>query len=104
VATGGKDQGSLARNIPRRLAALVPKCKASDYDYIIFDLPPVSQTSFAQRLGAFMDIVLFVAESEKTHIQAAKEAVSMLKESKARVGAVLNKRRSYIPGWLHQEL
>src|SRR5262249_42724689 len=42
------------------LSHLMPKLKASDYDYIIFDLPPVSQTSSTPRFSGYMDIVLLV--------------------------------------------
>src|SRR5208282_4206762 len=31
-------------NIPKYVTQMVPKLRASDYDYIIFDMPPVSQT------------------------------------------------------------
>ena len=44
----------------------MPKLKASQYDYIIFDMPPVSQTSMTARLSGLMDMVLLVIESEKT--------------------------------------
>ena len=44
----------------------MPKFKASDYDYIIFDMPHVSQTSVTPRLAGLMDMVLFVIEAEKT--------------------------------------
>ena len=37
--------------LPRVLATLVPKIKASNYDYIIFDLPPVTQTRNGVRLA-----------------------------------------------------
>jgi len=36
---------------PKRFASLMPKLKASDYDYIIFDMPPVTQTSMTPRLA-----------------------------------------------------
>jgi len=34
---------------PSDLQASMPKLKASDYDYIIFDMPPVTQTSMTPR-------------------------------------------------------
>ena len=84
-------------------ASLMPKLKASDYDYIIFDLPPVSQTSMTPRMGRLMDMVLLVIESEKTSQDVVKRASSLLAESQANVSTVLNKTRTYIPTWLHQE-
>ena len=52
----------------------MPKLKASDYDYIIFDMPPVSQTSVTARLAGLMDMVLLVIESEKTDRDVVQQA------------------------------
>jgi len=90
--------------LPSRFATLVPKFKASHYDYIIFDMPPVSQTSVTPRLSGFMDMVLLVVESEKTNQDVVKRANALLAESKANVRAVLNKTRTYVPARLQPEL
>lgn len=94
----------LPRVLPKRFASLVPKMKASDYDYIIFDMPPVMQTSVTARLSAFMDMVLVVIESEKTGREVVQRAQSLLHESRANVATVLNKHRAYVPKKLSQEL
>jgi Mrp family chromosome partitioning ATPase len=93
----------LQRVLPKRFASLVPKLKASDYDYIIFDMPPVSQTSMTSRLAGLMDMTLLVIESEKTDRDAVQQAKALLSLSKTTVGAVLNKTRRYIPARLHRE-
>jgi Mrp family chromosome partitioning ATPase len=93
----------LSRILPQRFTKLVPKLKASDFDYIIFDMPPVSQISVTPRLAGFMDMVLLVVESEKTDRDVVQRATALLAESKAHVGVVLNKTRSYVPSRLHQE-
>ena len=49
-----------------RLNGVAPGLKASDYDYIIFDMPPGTQTSPTPRLARYMDLALLVLESEKT--------------------------------------
>ena len=103
VVTEDLKSDELPRILPRRFAALVPKLKASDFDYIIFDLPPVSQTSITSRLARFMDMVLLVVESEKTSLGVVQQANSWLAESGATVGAVLNKTRAYVPAQLHQD-
>jgi len=90
--------------VPARLSALMPRLQASDYDYIIFDMPPINQLSVTPRIAKFMDIVLLVIESEKTDREIVKRAVALLAESKPNLGAVLNKRRSYVPKILQQEL
>jgi Mrp family chromosome partitioning ATPase len=80
----------------------VPKLKNSDYDYVIFDMPPVSQISITPRGAGFMDMVLLVVESEKTDREVVKRAAAMLAESKANVSAILNKNREYVPHRLQQ--
>jgi hypothetical protein len=95
--------GVLPANLPRKLSALMPKLKASEYDYIIFDMPPVNQTSATARLSGLMDMVLLVIESEKTNQDVVKRVIKLLAGSKAAVSTVLNKSRNYIPARLHQE-
>ena len=96
-------QDKLSRILPQRFTKLVPQLKASNFDYIIFDMPPVSQISITPRLAGFMDMVLMVIESEKTDRELVQRATALLAQSKAHVGAVLNKTRSYVPSKLHQE-
>ena len=93
----------LPANLPKKLSALMPKLRASQYDYIIFDMPPVNQTSATARLSGLMDQVLLVIESEKTSQDVVKQVTKLLDESKANVSTVLNKTRTYIPLQLHQE-
>lgn len=93
----------LAMVLPKRFSHLVPKFKASDYDYIIFDMPPVTPTSATPRLASHMDITLLVLESEKTGQHSAKRATALMRESRANVAAVLNKHRSHVPASMAQE-
>jgi uncharacterized protein involved in exopolysaccharide biosynthesis/Mrp family chromosome partitioning ATPase len=90
--------------LPKRFAHLVPKMKASDYDYIIIDMPPVTQTTVTARLAGFMDMVLLVVESEKTGQEILKRTHSLLNESRPNMAAILNKHRPYVPSKYAQEL
>ena len=101
----GQEPGGekLSRILPGRFNKLVPKLKASNFDYIIFDMPPVSQISITPRLAGFMDMVLLVLESEKTDRDLVQRATALLAESKAHVGAVLNKTKTYVPPSLYQD-
>jgi Mrp family chromosome partitioning ATPase len=103
VAKELPEDDRLPRVLPKRFSHLLPKMKASDFDYIIFDMPPVSQISITPRLARFMDMVLLVIESEKTDRDVAKHVATMLSESKTNVGIVLNKNRSDLPRQLRQE-
>ena len=94
----------LSRLLPQRFAKLLPHLKSSDFDYIIFDMPPVSQISITPRLAGFMDMVLLVVESEKNSREGVQRASALLAESNAHVGAVMNKTKNYVPNWVHEEL
>ena len=98
------DNDKLPRILHKRFSSLMPKLRASDYDYIIFDMPPVSQISPTTRVARFMDMVFMVVEAEKTDREVVKRATALLAESKARVGVVLNKSHTYVPRRLQQEL
>lgn len=92
----------LPRILHKRFSSLMPKLKASDYDYIIFDMPPMSQISPSSRVARFMDLVLLVVESEKTDRDVARRAGEMLAQSTPNVSIVLNKTRTYVPRRLDQ--
>jgi uncharacterized protein involved in exopolysaccharide biosynthesis/Mrp family chromosome partitioning ATPase len=98
---GGDDK--LAQVLPTRFNHLMPKLKASDYDYIVFDMPSVTQTSATPRLASHMDLALLVLESEKTSQHAAARASALMREARVNVAAVLNKQRSHMPAALSQE-
>jgi Mrp family chromosome partitioning ATPase len=89
--------------LPKRFSHLVTKLKASDYDYIILDMPPVTEVSVTPRLAKFMDMVLLVVEAGKTNQDRAQRAATLLTESRANVGVVMNKCRSYVPKSLCHE-
>lgn len=93
----------LTRNMPQRFSKLVPKLKASDFDYIIFDMPPISQISITPRLAGFMDMVLMVVESEKTDRDLVQRATALLSGARTHVGIVLNRTKRYVPARLHQD-
>lgn len=103
VVNGNANNEALPHALPKRFTALVPKLKASDYDYIIFDMPVICPTSVTSQLVRFMDLTLLVVESEKTSREIVEHANAWLTEVGATVGVVLNKTRQYVPGRLHQE-
>lgn len=102
VAAPSSNGDRIALMLPHQFRHLVPQLKASDFDYIIFDMPPVSQISITPRLAGFMDMVLLVMESEKTRLDVVQRATELLSESRAPIGAVLNQSRSCVPSFLHQ--
>jgi uncharacterized protein involved in exopolysaccharide biosynthesis/Mrp family chromosome partitioning ATPase len=103
AAAGSMRDEELPQVLPKRFAGLISKIRGSDYDYIIFDMPPVAETTMTFRAARHMDMLLLVIEAEKTNQDVVKRVVSLLAESKANVSVVLNKTQSYIPSRLHQE-
>ena len=104
LATADDLKDGVHKVMSRRFNHLVPKMKASDYDFIIFDLPPVSATSITPRLAGFMDLVLEVVEAEKTNRDTAKKAAAVLSEVQPNVSVVVNKYQKKLPAWLDQEV
>ena len=82
---------------------LMPNLKASDFDYIIFDMPPLSQTSPTLGMAGFMDKILLVVEAEKNGRETVKRGYEALIAGRDNVSVVFNKARSYTPEWLHSD-
>jgi polysaccharide biosynthesis transport protein len=85
---------------PRTFYNMVPRFQSSDFDYVIFDMPPMDESSSALAVARFMDKVLMVVESEKNHRDTVVRSYSDLRRANVNVSAVLNKTRSYTPKWL----
>jgi Mrp family chromosome partitioning ATPase len=103
VVSANNAGDKVKRVLPRKFSHFMPKLMASDYDYVIFDMPPISQTSITGRIAKYMDMIFIVIESEKTDREVAKRAAALLAESKAKVATIFNRSRDYVPAWLHQE-
>jgi uncharacterized protein involved in exopolysaccharide biosynthesis/Mrp family chromosome partitioning ATPase len=86
----------------KKFFAMVPNLKASDFDYIIFDMPPLTQTSPSVGLAALMDKVLLIVEAEKDDRDKVKRGYRELVAARSDVSVVLNKTRSYGPNWLQE--
>lgn len=82
---------------PRKFTTVVPQLNASDYDYIVFDMPPVNDVSITPRLAKHMDLTLMVVEAERTRRNAIHDAGALLLEFTQNVAVVLNKTRAYLP-------
>jgi Mrp family chromosome partitioning ATPase len=87
----------------RKFHAMMPGLKASGYDYIIFDMPHLSQTSPTMAMAAYMDKMLLVVAAETTDRSVVKRRYSELLACKARLSVIFNKARHYGPKWLECE-
>ena len=103
LATAGQQSAAPVYLGPKKFYEMLPRMKSSDFDYIIFDMPPLSKSSATIAVAGFMDKVLLVVESEKDNRDTVKRAYADLLAAKADVSAVVNKTRSYAPQWLGLE-
>ncbi|MCQ9376826.1 hypothetical protein [Methyloversatilis sp. XJ19-49] len=71
----------------------------------LIDLPPLLAHPDALMLARAADGVLLVLEAEETRWPVAREARQRIEAAGLRIaGAVLNKKRHYVPGWLYRLL
>lgn len=99
-ATARRDDSGLTTFSPMHLYELMPQLQASDYDYIIFDMPPIDQTSRTLTMAGLMDKVILVLDAENTSRDALKWGYSELIKGKADVSCIFNKTRSHAPSWV----
>jgi len=103
MATVGSPNAGPAQLGLKRFFDMMPNLKASDFDYIIFDMPPLAQTSPTWGMAAFMDKFLLVVEAEKNNREIIKRGYGKLVAERNNVSVVVNKARSYVPKWLDAE-
>jgi len=83
---------------------LMPNLKASDFDYIIFDMPPLGQTSPTLGMAPFMDKLLVIVQAGKDNRETVKRGYKALVSARDNVSVVVNKVRSYTPKWMDGEV
>jgi uncharacterized protein involved in exopolysaccharide biosynthesis len=103
LATVGNSNSGPAQLGLKKFFDMMPNLKASDFDYIIFDMPPLDQTSPTWGMAAFMDKLLVVVEAEKNNREVIKRTYGKLIAERNNVAVVVNKARSYVPRWLDSE-
>jgi len=103
ATVGSSTTGGLAQVGLKRFFDMMPNMKASDFDYIIFDMPPLHQTSPTWGMAAFMDKLLLVVEAEKNNRDVIKRGYRKLVAERDNVAVVVNKTRSYVPKSLDAE-
>ncbi|HET6888785.1 MAG TPA: Wzz/FepE/Etk N-terminal domain-containing protein [Candidatus Udaeobacter sp.] len=103
ATVGSPNSGGPAQLGLKKFFDMMPNMKASDFDYIIFDMPPLDQTSPTWGMAAFMDKLLLVVEAEKNSRDVIKRSYGKLIAERNNVAVVVNKSRSYVPKWLDFE-
>ena len=103
LATVGSANAGPAQLGLKKFFDLMPNLRASDFDYIIFDMPPLEQTSPTLGMAGFMDKLLLVVEAEQNNRDIIRRGYSALVGIRNNVSVVLNKARSYAPKWVELE-
>lgn len=99
-ALARRDEGRAGTFTPIQLYNLMPHLQESDYDYIIFDMPAIHETSRTIAMAGMMDKVLLVLDADNTSRDALTWGYSELIKGKADVSCIFNKTRNYAPTWL----
>lgn len=84
---------------PKRFYELMPVLRASAFDYIIFDLPPLDQSGASLAVSGLMDKIVLMVEAEKSDRHAVKRAYQELIAAQADVATVFNKTDYKMPKW-----
>jgi uncharacterized protein involved in exopolysaccharide biosynthesis len=103
ATVGSSSTGGLAQIGLKKFFDMMPNMKASEFDYIIFDMPPLAQTSPTWGMAAFMDKFLLIVEAEKNNRDVIKRGYRKLVAERDNVAVVVNKARSYVPKSLDAE-
>jgi len=90
--------------VSERLRERVAELRA-EFDFLIFDVPPVGHANDAAVLGALLDGVVIVVGAHSTRRETARKAKGILQKGNVRLlGTVLNGRTFPIPDALYRWL
>jgi len=99
-ATGSSEAGGSMYLAPKKFYDLMPTLKASRFDYVIFDMPPVCRSSATLAISGCLDKLLLVVEAEKSDRNEIKRTYNEFVNAKADISCILNKTRVTGPKWL----
>ena len=98
-ASTRREEDGVTQFTPLHLHEMMPMLHASEYDYIIFDMPALAQTSPTITMAGLMDKVLLVLDAENTSREGLKWGYSELARGRADVSCIFNKSRNHGPEW-----
>jgi Mrp family chromosome partitioning ATPase len=77
----------------------------SDNAYVVFDSAPFGAVAESLSLALVTSGVVLVVEAARTARDSASELIDDLRDSGVRMlGAVLNKRKLYVPEWIYRRV
>lgn len=88
----------------QRFGQLINECKKK-YDITLIDVPAMEQGAFVSKIASLCDGVIMVIESERLRWEVAQDCRRQFASGGVKtIGAVLNKRRFYIPKWIYKTI
>lgn len=76
-----------------------------DYEFVIFDTPPLCEDNAIIRLAGMMDGIILVLESERVRWEVARRAKERLQQAQGNIlGVILNKRKFHVPDWAYNRM
>ena len=82
----------------------MPQLEACDFDYIVFDMPPVGPTSPTLAMAGFMDKVLLVLDAENTNRESLIGVMRNSRRDGPMCRAFSTRRKSHAPRWVAGDL
>jgi uncharacterized protein involved in exopolysaccharide biosynthesis/Mrp family chromosome partitioning ATPase len=84
----------------KRFHDLMPQLQTSEFDYVIFDMPPLSEMNATAQMAMFMDKFVYVVEAERSPRDLVKRVYSEIGgKGRNNIAVVLNKTQRYGPRW-----
>jgi capsular exopolysaccharide synthesis family protein len=101
VLTAGKMEASLTRSCATGTLTALVRVLKHDFPLVLFDLPALETGSVAIQCAGLLDGLLLVVEAERVRSEIVQREKEFLTQAGVPlVGAVLNRRRDYVPAWL----
>jgi Mrp family chromosome partitioning ATPase len=75
------------------------------YEFIFVDIPPILHYAEGLALSNLCDGMIFIVSAGRARLEVVKEAKRLMERSRVPVfGAILNRRKYYIPDWIYGRL
>ncbi|MFW6139126.1 MAG: exopolysaccharide transport family protein [Spirochaetota bacterium] len=98
-----KQMGAMSSS--ERVGRLLPSVQRLNYKLIVMDSPSINESAAAVKSAALADGVMLVVESERVRREVVQYVKEQLDEAGAHLaGAILNKRRLYIPKFFYKRM
>lgn len=76
---------------PKKIYELITELKSSDFEHIVFDMPPLGTTSPTLAMAGFMNKVVVIVDSGKTNREILKRNYKELVSRNSNIFVILNK-------------